>query len=141
MDQTEILMWALSLGGGALVVLLGYWGLPLVVPWLKEKQVWDAVRPLATAAILEAYKASEAAVDAGLERLKGMEKAEIARWLYGYLPQYVTIRGIKFDVHRIISYDKWVFLVQRVFDELEELLDEARGDMREHFEGWFDTIE
>lgn len=91
-----------------------------------------ALQPIITDAILAAYRLSETSVDAGLQRLRGPEKKELADSVYRMLPERIGEFGVTF-VKSLITQERFRVLVQDRFDGFDRfyLLNHA------HFDGAF----
>jgi len=130
------MFWSVVLVVGASALILLYYSIPHMKKWV----VWGEIRPYVVAAIMEAYRASDKAVEYGMERLDGFEKKEIADWLYNYIPETIKLGPITIMTHRVITREQWAGLVQAAFDELEKLLASAREDMNGEFTDWLGTV-
>lgn len=87
----------------------------------------DALLVYVDAAIIGAYKASEALVDAGQERLRGVDKRAIAQGLYDALPETINVRGTPVPIgliKAVISKKQFATWVDIMFEELNEAVDE-----------------
>ncbi len=100
-----------------------------------EAEIEAALLPFLFEAICAAYRLSEQAVDEGYERLKGMNKKEIADTIYALLPD--TIGGYDLTlVKRIIPADRFEALVQDAFDRFDRFYIEHKAHFEEEFEKW-----
>lgn len=122
---------AILLGIGGLLILAAF-GLFKLNVYLISKGTHPALTELLTKAIAMAWRASEQAIDAGRERLHGLDKKKIADGLYdtgGDLLMHLQLKflPIAIDLRKYITREKWAEFVQVRFDamteELQELLD------------------
>jgi hypothetical protein len=132
----------LVLGLIALLGLIGVTvGLVYLYKWLREDvqgypneaEIEGVILPYVAKAIMMAYKASEQLIDAGQERLRGIDKKKLADAAYDMLPNmiYVPVGGnvIPIPIHivkQLISKERFAGLVQYYFDE---------------FMAWYDRVQ
>lgn len=85
----------------------------------NEKEIEDALKPFAVAAIQGAYKVSESILEQFEQTLSGADKKKIADNTYAMLPTKVTIKGKEYDItviKKVITKERWSALVQDTFD-------------------------
>lgn len=77
------------------------------------------LRRLAVPMIMQVYEASEAKADLSGVRLKGAEKREMVRKLYGELGHLLDNRYEQEDVYERVTEQEWADIVQDVYSELD----------------------
>jgi hypothetical protein len=126
---------AITLGVGGLLILLAY-GLYQLNLYLIRKGTHPAVVELLNKAIALAWQASEAAVDAGMDRLHGLDKKVIADGLYdtgGDLLVHLQLRflPISVDLRNFITREQFASFVQARFDDMTDGLQDILDQMDE----------
>ena len=94
--------------------------------YLYEDEIEAALLPFLYQAIMAAYKGSEALMDAVGERLRGTDKARIARLVYQALPDTVSLAGAGWQWKKFVGEEKFVGWLQVRFND---------------FVGWWDLAE
>jgi hypothetical protein len=135
----------LALAGGASVMVVvirkllaseqGYPG---------EAQIEEALRKYAGFAIIAAYKLSEVAVDEFKLRLEGLDKKQIADHLYDMLPDHITIGKFVVPiswVKRFVSKERFAEIVQSVFDEAMDGVEQLLELYREHLGEFLEPLQ
>ena len=133
----ELTFWQIVAGLLGIAVLAGgaSVGLAKLVQWLLsgeqgypgEAEIEAALLPFVVQAIIGAYKVSEGAVDQFKERLRGVDKADIARRVYELLPDTINIGKFVVPtgwVKQVVPEERFAELIQSAFDEGLGLFDE-----------------
>jgi len=100
-----------------------------------EAQIEAALLPIIFEAICAAYRLSEAAVDAGMDRIRGADKKAIADTVYALLPDKVGDFDLSL-VKAIITRERFEVLVQDAFDRFDRFYIEHKSHFDEEFEKW-----
>ena len=121
MTSNELLMLmvgiAVSCGIFALLLLL-YPRLRASSGNVLQAAVEAALQPLIYQAIMGAYRLSETSVDAGYQRLRGLNKKELADSVYKLLPERIGEFDVTF-VKSLITQERFRELVQNCFDQFD----------------------
>ena len=122
--------------GGVIVGVLGWqW-------WLQYKNLKPSLdtyekylEPFVFQAIISAYKLSEYAIDETGQRIKGADKKEIAIRIYNMLPD--EIAGVDIvSIKTKIGPDRFVWLIQEVFDKTMVLMEENKSAFDQAYKQW-----
>lgn len=97
----------------------------------NEALIEAALLPLLYKAIMAAYRASERLMDAVGERLHGADKARIARLVYQYLPDTVSIAGISWRWKAHIDEHEFAAWLQERFGDFADWWDTAEAGILE----------
>ena len=134
--------WVMLLVGVAVSSGLFALGIVLFPKLAKEKQGYPleaqieaALLPYVFNAISIAYKTSERAVDDVQTRIKGVDKAAIAKEVYKMLPDQVGGHDLTL-VKTIIGPERFDQLVQDAFNRFERFFVEHRTHFDELYETW-----
>lgn len=143
--MNEALTIVLSLFGLAVAAVGAVTGLVFLYGWLRNKKqgypnetlIEAAVLPYIYNAIMAAYKASEAVMDATGDRLQGLDKAKIAAAIYAVVPESLELnvfgRSVHVPVKQMVPPEKFEALIQRAFDEFTSWYQET-------FDKWGDAV-
>lgn len=117
------------------VALLALWTLVQqgnrLYKWLKyntqgyphEAVIEEALLPYLYEALMVAYKGSETLMDTVGERLRGADKARIARLVYAVLPDSVSLLGVSWQWKKYVTQGEFAGYLQKRFDSFVELWD------------------
>lgn len=90
-----------------------------------EDIIEAALLPYLHHGIMAAYRASERFMDAVGERLRGADKARVAKLVYQYLPDTVTLVGVAWRWKEHVSEERFSGWLQKRFDQFAGWWDEA----------------
>ena len=135
---------------GLLALLGAVLGSAHLYRWLKAKRqgypgeevIEAALLPIIQYGIMAAYRLSEGVMDELGARLRGADKAEIARFVYELIPDVVLIGKIAVPlswIKTVIPEAKFAELVQRVFDELVEFMETNGGKFEDKLKELLDA--
>jgi len=101
--------------------------------WLKvarqgypyEDEIEEALLPFLYQSLMAAYKASESLMDAVGERLRGADKARVARLVYARLPSVISLAGVDWRWKRFVGEEKFARWLQERFDVFANWWDAA----------------
>ena len=100
-----------------------------------EAAVKAALQPILFQAIMSAYRLSEQSVDQGFERLKGLDKKQIADSVYDNLPPKIG----NYDtavVKQFVSKEQFAQLTQGVFEQFNQYYLQNREHFEAEFQKW-----
>lgn len=100
-----------------------------------ERQIEDAMLPVVYKAILAAYQLSEDGMDDLQTRMTGLDKKQIADYIYSMLPDKIGEWDLRF-VKGIISRERFEDLVQEVFDDAQLFISKRRALLDSAFDKW-----
>lgn len=134
--------WVMLLVGVALSSGLFALGIVVFPKLAKEKQGYPleaeieaALLPYVFNAIAVAYKTSERAVDDVNQRIKGIDKAAIAREVYRMLPDQIAGYDLTL-IKSLVGPERFAQLVQDAFDRFERFLIEHQSHFDDLYETW-----
>lgn len=134
--------WVMLLVGIAVSSGLFALGIVLFPKLAKEKQGYPleaeieaALLPYVFNAIAVAYKTSERAVDDVNQRIKGIDKAAIAKEVYRMLPDQIGGYDLTL-IKSVVGPERFAQLVQDAFDRFERFLIEHQSHFDELYEAW-----
>lgn len=129
----------IGLVAGAGVLYLGIRFFPSLATkeqgYPMEKQIEDALLPHIFNAISSGYRLSEQAMDDIRVRIRGADKARIAKEVYALLPQKIGNFDISF-VKQVIGEEKFAQMVQQAFNHFDEFYGEHQDRFDELYEEW-----
>lgn len=134
--------WVMLLVGIALSSGLFALGIVVFPKLAKQKQGYPLeaeieaiLLPYVFNAIAVAYKTSERAVDDVNQRIKGIDKAAIAREVYRMLPDQIGGHDLTL-IKSVVGPERFAQLVQDAFDRFERFLIEHQSHFDELYEAW-----
>ena len=102
-----------------------------------EEALEKALLPYLYNAIMFAYKASEAAIDASQERLDGIDKKMLADAVYNMLPEFLYIGTVAVPLNflkTVVTRERFSELVQLAFDEFMRFYATAEANLKAELE-------
>ncbi len=142
MEEQVMNEWIMLLVGIAISSGLFALGIVLFPKIVREKQGYPleaeieaALLPYIFNAISVAYKTSERAVDDVKTRLRGADKAAVAKEVYRLLPDQIGNHDITL-VKSVISPERFTQLTQDVFDRFDRFVMEHQTRFDELYEDW-----
>lgn len=100
-----------------------------------EAQIEDAILPYIYTAINAAYKTSEKAIDESQKRMKGVDKAAIAKRVYGLLPPHIGPFKTSF-IKRYVPENRFVDLIEIALGEADAFIDQHQGTFETLYDQW-----
>lgn len=100
-----------------------------------EAVIEPLLLPIIYEAICSAYRVSEKALDEVGDRLKGLDKKDIADSVYAMLPDEIGGHDITV-IKSVISRERFQQLVQNAFDRFDRFYQTHRAHFDEQFEKW-----
>lgn len=100
-----------------------------------EEQIEQALLPHVFNAINAAYKVSEKAVDDIEVRIRGADKATIAKEVYKLLPNEVGGHDIA-KIKSMIGEDRFANLIQTSYQQFDQFFDQHRSHFDQMYEEW-----
>ena len=100
-----------------------------------EDEIERILLPYLYNAISSAYKVSEKAVDELQMRLRGADKAAIAREVYKMLPGQIGGRDISM-IKNLIGEERFAELVQNTYNEFDRFFEGHQARFDELYEAW-----
>lgn len=102
---------------------------------LAQAAVEAALQPIIYQAICAAYRVSEATVDAGYQRLRGIDKKALADGVYALLPERIGEFDVAF-VKSLVTRERFQSLVQDCFDQFDRFYLLHHTHFDEEFKQW-----
>jgi hypothetical protein len=90
-----------------------------------EEELEEALLPYLYQSIMVAYKTSERLMDEVGVRLRGVDKAKIARMVYEHLPSDIRWRGYTLNWKVYVDKDTFSEYIENRFDELVDIWSKA----------------
>ena len=122
MTVTEFLLFALGAATSGAIAALAVALYPrwkLANSALTQAAVEGALQPFVAHAIMASYRLSEAEADAGIGRLTGDAKKQLADSAYKLLPERVGEFDVTF-VRSVVPTERFQLLVQDAFDRFDQ---------------------
>ena len=137
--MNEWVMLLLGMAAGLAIFAIGVRYFPQLAKQKQgyplEEQIEQALLPHIYNAINAAYKVSEKAVDDIEVRLRGADKAVVAKEVYQLLPNQIGGHDIS-QIKSMIGEERFAKLIQSSYDQFDQFFDQHRNRFDQLYEEW-----